>query len=201
MRPLLLLLLSVTAAFSQRFSFGVRGGVPLTDLVDKVDSQNFTFNTTTNRYIVGPTVELHLIFGLGIEADALYRHMSYNGSGVLNSITSSSVNSGDWEFPLLAKYRFPSKIIRPFVDGGVAWDKLSGLTQSVKQSVATQTATVVHKDSSIGYVVGAGVDIHAFLHFSPEIRFTHWNSQQLVDPTGLVHSKQNQAEVLLGITF
>jgi opacity protein-like surface antigen len=193
--------LGAGAAFCQPFSFGVKLGVPLTDFFNTVQSSNFTFNPTTDRYIVGPTAEVHLPLGFGIEVDALYRHMSYNGSGLISSITSSSVNSGDWEFPLLVKYRFPMKIVRPYVDGGVAWDKLFGLTQSVKQSIAGQSLTVVNKDTTAGIVLGGGVDIHLKVHLMPEIRYTRWGSAQFTDPTGLLRSTQNQAEFLLGITF
>ena len=201
-RCLLLFFLGAGAAFSQPFSFGAKLGVPLTDFFNTVESSNFTFNATTNRYIVGPTAELHLPFGFGIEVDALYRHMSYNGSGLIGSITSSSVNSGDWEFPVLVKYRFPMKIVRPYIDGGVAWDKLSGLTQSVKQSIATQSPTVVNQNTTAGIVLGAGIDIHVIkIHIMPELRYTRWGSAQFSDPTGLLKSTQNQAEFLLGITF
>ena len=200
MKALLVLFLTVPAA-AQVFSFGVRGGVPLTDFASTVQSQNFNFNANTNRYIIGPTAELHLPFGLGLEVDALYRHMSYTGSGVVGSIIGSSLNSGEWEFPVLAKYRFPGKVARPFVDGGVAFDKLMGVTQSVKSSVASGSPTIVNKDSTTGFVLGGGLDLHFVIHVSPEIRFTHWGSQQFIDPTGLLHSNQNQAEVLVGITF
>ena len=38
--------------------------------------------------------------------------------------------SSQWEFPLLAKYRLPTRA-RPFVDAGFAWDTLEGFGQSV----------------------------------------------------------------------
>ena len=69
-RSSLLFFLGASAAFSQPFSFGVRLGVPLTDFFNTVGSSNYTFNTTTDRYIVGPTAELHLPFGFGVEVDA-----------------------------------------------------------------------------------------------------------------------------------
>lgn len=200
MKALLVLFLTIPA-YSQVFSAGIRGGVPLTDFASTVQSQNFTFNTTTDRYIIGPTAELRLPFGLGVEVDALYRHMSYTGSGVVGSITGSSLNSGEWEFPVLAKYRFPGKLARPYVDAGVAFDKLMGVTQSVKQSVSSGTPSIVAKNSTTGFVVGAGLDLHFVIHISPEIRFTRWGSQQFIDPTGLLKSNQSQAEVLVGITF
>jgi opacity protein-like surface antigen len=202
-RSLLLLFLGLGTAFCQGpFSFGVRLGVPVTDAFNTVENSNYTFNTTTDRYIVGPTAELHLPFGLGLEVDALYRHMSYTGTGLVGSITGSSVNSGDWEFPLLVKYHFPMKLVRPYIDGGVAWDKLFGLTDSVKDSIANQSPTVVNQNTTAGFVLGAGIDIHIIkIHLMPELRYTRWGSAQFSDPSGLLHSTQNQAEFLVGITF
>src|ERR1700722_1658775 len=201
-RSLMLFFLGSGAAFCQPFSFGVKLGVPLTDFFNAVESSNFAFNTTTDRYIVGPTAELHVPLGLGVEVDALYRHMSYTGSGLIGSITNSSVNSGDWEFPVLVKYRFPMKIVRPYVDAGVAWDKLAGLTQSVKETIASQSPTVVNQNATAGFVLGAGIDVHLIkIHLMPELRYTRWGSAQFSDPSGLLHSTQNQAEFLLGITF
>jgi opacity protein-like surface antigen len=91
--------------------------------------------------------------------------------------------------------------VRPYVDGGVAWDKLFGLTQSVKESIANQSPTVVNQNTTAGFVLGGGVDIHVKIHIMPEIRYTRWGSAQFTDPTGLLKSTQNQAEFLLGITF
>jgi len=197
----LLFLFICAPAYSQTFGFGVRGGVPLTDFASTVQSQNFTFNTKTDRYIIGPTADLQLPFGLGVEVDALYRHMSYTGSGVAGSIIGSGLNSGEWEFPVLGKYRFPGKVARPFIDAGVSFDRLMGLTQSVSATASAGSPKIVNKNSTTGFVVGAGLDLHFVIHITPEIRFTRWGSQQFVDPTGLLHSNQNQAELIVGLTF
>jgi Outer membrane protein beta-barrel domain len=213
MKPLCLLLLSTAAAFSQPFSAGVKLGMPLTDFVDVVRAQNINASTTTNRYIVGVTGEARLPFGLGVEVDILYRHFRYSASGGLGSIagnlTSIDTTSGAWEFPILAKYRFKGKIVHPFVDAGVAWDKLSGLTQtvqnvvnSVTKSTSTSNPAELSNSTSRGFVLGAGVDVKALvIHITPEVRLTRWGAKHFIDPTGLVNSKQNQAEFLLGITF
>ena len=213
MRPLCLLFLSAAAAFSQPFSAGLKGGMPLTDFVDAVRAQNINASTTTNRYIVGLTGEARLPFGLGVEVDILYRHFRYSSSGGISSITSNFTNidttAGSWEFPILAKYRFQGKIVRPFVDAGVAWDTLSGLTQTVKRVVAgiTNTSSTSHppelaNSSTRGFVLGAGVDLKALvIHIAPEVRFTRWGAKQFIDPAGIISSKQNQAEFMVGITF
>ena len=216
MKPLWMLLLALflsAAAFSQPFSYGVKGGMPLTDFVDAARSQNITASTFTNRYIVGVTGEARLPFGLGVEVDILYRHFSYGAnsstSGITTTSTTMDTTSGAWEFPILAKYRFKGKIIHPFVDGGVAWDKLSGLTQTVQTVVATvshnsttSSPAELANSTTRGYVLGGGVDLKVLiLHITPEVRFTRWGAKHFIDPTGLVNSTQNQAELLVGFTF
>jgi hypothetical protein len=226
MRLLLLFLGGVALAAAQPFSFGVKGGLPLTDFFNAANSDNLGYFSSTNRYIVGPTAELHLPFGLGIEFDALYRHLHYsNAYNVVDTLVNSSTESGDWEFPLLIKYRFKAPLARPFVDGGVAWDTLSGVSQTIEQT-AIATGVVSSSSNSSpaelrhstvnGVVFGGGIDIHLpLIHVLPEIRYTHWNSPQFnstgiaipagtgvsaVSP-GSLNSTQNQVEFLVGITF
>jgi opacity protein-like surface antigen len=202
MRTLLVLCCGALPLLAQPFTFGVKVGAPLTDFVESVRSGNFQSTGNTKRYLAGPTAELRLPFGLGIEFDALYRRLSYNGTGSLaNVVSTANATANAWEFPLLAKYRFPSKIVRPYVDAGVAWDNFSGLQQSVTNAVATGISPLT-KSTIRGYVAGAGVDIHALvLHISPEIRYTRWGSQHFSGVSGLLQSNQNQAEFMVGITF
>jgi opacity protein-like surface antigen len=210
MRFLALLVCALPAA-AQPLTFGLKAGVPLTDFVDTVQSPRFGFNSNTKRYIVGGTAELRLPFGLGIEVDALYRRLNYEGNGtLLDVITNNRTTGNAWEFPLLVKYRFPSKpFVRPFVDAGVAWDTLSGLTQSVTRTISTGRVTTtssgaaeLQKRTTTGFVVGAGLEVKAILlRLSPEIRYTRWGARHFADPNGLLESNRNQAEFLLGITF
>ncbi len=212
---LLLLLCGATAAFAQPFSFGVKAGLPWTDFLNTARSGNFSFTSNTNRYIFGATAELHLPLHLSIELDALYRHFSYHGAGSIIGITTTTVDSdtttNDWEFPLLLKYRFGSRIARPFVDAGVAFDTLQGLVQTVKTTVlATQSAITnstsnppeLNNSTSRGFVMGVGLDLHLLvIHVQPEIRYTRWGAKHFLDPNALLHSNPNQAEFLVGITF
>jgi hypothetical protein len=219
MRTLVLLLGGAALACAQPFSFGVKGGVPVTDFFDAVNSDDFGYFSSTNRYIVGPTAELHLPFGLGVEFDALYRHLHYsNAYNAVSVLVNSSTESGAWEFPLLIKYRFKESLARPFVNGGVAWDTLSGVTQTIVQtaiatgvvSSSSNSSPAELRNSTVnGIVLGGGLDIHVpFLHVSPEIRYTRWNSQHFQTPLppinvspGSISSNQNQVEFLVGITF
>ena len=223
MKLTLLLIFISTAVFAQpvSFGYGLKGGLPLTDLVDTVSGSRTTVTSVTNRYIVGPTAELRLPFGFGVEVDALYRHFSYNSAASLIDVLSTlRTTSSDWEFPLLLKKRFGGVgPVRPFVDAGVNFNKISGLSQSVSTLVFPNHLTTssnsnpaeLKNDFTAGFTLGGGVEIHLLiLRITPEIRYTRWGNQQFsgIFPTGGVSgvagsltSNQNQAEFLVGFTF
>ena len=208
MRPVLLFLLGSISVFAQPFSAGIKGGVPLTDFLNAAGNGVFNYTAPTQRYIIGGVAEVRLPLGLGVEFDALYRRLVYSGSGNLSDVfTASATTANNWEFPLLLKYRFHFPVVRPYLDAGVAWDTLAGLKQTITgvsqlDLSSTSSPSELKKNTTMGFVVGGGVDIHAiFLHISPEIRFTRWNSAQISDAAGLLHSNLNQAEFLVGFTF
>ncbi len=95
------------------------------------------------------------------------------------------------------------------MSAGVSWDKLSGLTQDgdaawwpESPTTAAASPTELSNDTTRGFVIGGGVDVKVLLiHISPEVRYTRWGSAHFIDPIGLISSKQNQAEFLVGITF
>jgi len=209
MRPLFLFLLGAASAWPQPFSAGLKAGVPLTDFFTTVENISYS---VPNRYIVGVTAELCLPAGVGIEGDVLFRHLNYTDRFLSTPVTTTTdkATSSAWEFPILLKYRFHTPIARPYVDAGVAWDTLSGLTDTITQTVApvfSTTTTSTSKPASLsnnttmGFVMGAGIDIHALvIHISPELRYTRWASPHF-NLSGVINSNQNQAEFLVGITF
>jgi outer membrane protein W len=199
MRPLILLLLAAAPLVAQRVSFGVKGGVPLTDFLDTVESNpSLSAIEHPQHYILGATFELRLPLSLAVEADVLYRRLNYQTVPTTGAAVSASlVTSNDWEFPVLLKYRFAGhKFVRPYIDAGVAFDRLQGLTNAVVNGVSA-----LKNSGTTGGVLGAGLDLHVLvLHISPEIRYTRWTSQHF-DLANVLSSKQNQAEFLVGITF
>src|SRR3954467_8176340 len=98
-RVLHLLLVSCVAVISCRaqgwISVGVKGGVPLTDLFadrsvqqviatipnpfgpPRTISQTTRFSNGSRNFVLGPTLEVSLPFGLSAEAAALYRPMEF----------------------------------------------------------------------------------------------------------------------------
>lgn len=207
MRPVLLFLLGSFSLFAQPFSAGIKAGVPLTDFLTATQNGFVQYSAPPQHYIIGGVAEVRLPLGLGVEFDALYRHLNYTASGGVLSALSAS--GGNWEFPLLLKYRFHFPVVRPYVDAGVAWDTITGLKDTISElstaPLPAAYASELQKNTTMGFVLGGGVDIHAvFLHISPELRYTRWSSTQVSASSSsvdLLHSNLNQAEFLVGITF
>ena len=224
MKSFVLFALGAGTAFSQPFTAGVKLGIPVTNYLGAVETADVSFPSYTNRYLGGPTVELRLPFGLGIEVDALYRHYYFqtNGSVTIPSGTimlNARGSTNDWEFPVLAKYRLPSKLVRPFLDAGIAWATLQGFrqTETVVSPISIPAPADLNQpahNTVKGAVIGGGLDIKApyGVHLSPELRYTRWGDQHFLPNSNLpsqfpVHSgiglssNQDQVEVLMGITF
>ena len=209
MKPIFLILFGSSLVLAQPISFGVKGGLPLTEFIDTVSGPSTNITQKTHVYIVGPTVELRLPAGFGIELDALYRRFSYNAnSNLVTALLNTRTTGADWEFPLMLKKRFASGPVRPFLAAGASFSKLSDLKTTVfsaAQAITGDRPAELKHDSSIGFVAGAGIDIHALiLHITPEVRYTRWGREHFnatIGPGGTLSSNRNQAEFLVGITF
>jgi hypothetical protein len=197
MRSLILLSslsLFTSACFGQHFvSFGVKGGVPVTDAFsdhtsNAVDVITHSFSSSKN-YVVGPTIELRLPLGFSVEADALYRPLDLTTDTIVlpQPAVHFSNNLSSWEFPILGKYRFLHvPLVTPYIEAG-----------PIFRAVAAEGSYL----SNQGFAIGGGVDIKLLLlRVSPEIRYSHWGQDAartfLVAPSNI-----NQAEFLIGVSF
>jgi hypothetical protein len=189
-------------ASAQAVSFGVKGGIPLTEA-----SGN---NDESRPYLVGASLEIRLPAGFAIEADAFYRRIGNTNifrtslDGVPTSIISRQ-RGNSWEFPVLGKYYFRSRTSKwqPFAASGYAF---RGTQVHSDSSLTTTDASGVthtslaHYDYGLGLGVGAvfagGVRFHAGrFAFLPELRYTRWGGSD-----GNL-TRKNEAGVLLGINF
>jgi hypothetical protein len=187
-----LLVIGGLPAYSQMFSFGVKAGVPVTDVYTIGFVPNGGAQAHEQRFTIGPTVEVHLPFHLSFEVDALWRQSSF--SQISASISSFDTSVNDWQVPLLAKYEMKLGPIHPFIDGGIVYRHVSTSSSSVPPPTNPNTA---------GVSVGGGVTLK-FLHLrlSPEIRYTKWPTPAFSSAyAGPVLSTSNQADLLVGITF
>lgn len=167
----------------------------MTDAISATSNLQGAVSAATNRYTLGPEADLHLPAGFGVEFDILYRHFDYAAGG-------SSAGVSSWDFPLLLTKRFLPGPVHPFVDTGVTFNKLSGLSDTIRTLAGSSGST--QNDSLRGFTIGGGVDVNLLkLHIKPELRYIRWNSQVLnfVLPGGTLSGGQNQAEFLVGVTF
>jgi hypothetical protein len=153
--------------------------------------------TQTNRYfggsrnfILGPTLELRLPLGLAVEADALYRPMEFRIQETISQLFTrvTLVERGDvWEFPILAKYRLPLHVVKPYLAAGPSFRATS---------------------SSLGkYMSGRGISAEIGIEtrvgplvIAPEVRYTHWSADGAYESPNHLTSYPNQVEFLMGLT-
>jgi hypothetical protein len=188
------------SAFAQSLlSFGVKGGVPLTDAFEVAQSGNFGYVQDTKRWTLGPMIQLNLPVGFAVEFNAMYRRLNYNST----DIEERGVRANSWQFPLLLKYRFGDGSVRPYIAGGGAFQHISDIKQVSRILGESENAPELNERNNVGAVIAGGIQLGGGgLTISPEIRYTRWGSENFRDNfRELLRFNKNQAELLIGITF
>ena len=192
-------------AAAQPIGVGIKGGLPLNDTFDVVNSTNRGLTAENRLWIVGPQIELRLPAGLGIEFDALYTKVDFRSPlSAAGSIAGSVVDANSWEFPLLLKYKIGGNPrvagIRPFVNAGASFRRLSDVG-TISQFVTGQSGG--SSNTATGFVVGGGLEVKVlFLHLTPEVRFTRWGTENLIEgASNIFRLNRNQAQFLVGFSF
>ena len=194
MRKLILMsFLTFTAASAQSLSVGVIGGAPFNDVVKSSTISAVQSIPKSRNFTIGPSLRVNLPAGFRIEVDALYRPYSFT-LGFLGG--SRDVSANQWRFPALLQYRFGTPVIAPFIEGGLSFDHLSGISAAAKSAILSGPGQLLHQsDASI--VLGGGVDVKIpFIKLSGELRYTRQTVSNFASFSNL-----NQAEVLVGIHF
>jgi hypothetical protein len=197
-RGLFVALTIASDAHAQRLSFGVIGGAGLTDgfqssTIPAVNySPYYAFYPVSKDYVAGAMIELSLPLHLSVEGDAMYRPLNYayafsytNPSGQGGSVHPSATVI-TWEFPVLAKYKIPMHVVKPFFEAGPAFRAASNLNAT--------------SPSNHGVSAGGGIEV-AFhrLKITPQFRYTRWAADRLSKPWAL--TDPNQAEFLVGFSL
>lgn len=175
-------------------TFGVRAGFPVRTPFSPGQSGDTSYSVDTTRYTIGPAVEFSLSHRLGIEADALFQPLGYQSIASADGVERRVKTTGDiWDFPVLLKYRLFGRGIKPFLDTGPDFRRVTGID--------TTAPELLHRFSA-GYVVGGGVALRSrHFEFSPEFRYTRWGRENFLVPDGSFHSRLNESKFLIGFTF
>lgn len=196
MRTLLAsLVLAVNSFAAGPFIIGVRGGVPLNDIIDTV-SNDGNFDSATKRYVVGPTLGVKLPIGFSVEGDALFQRLSIDFTRTDGDTRSVSASADAWTFPVMLKWTAP-KSVAPFVGAGVSVRHFSDFKN------VGDFLTDADYNNKVGFVAGAGIRFKAGpVYISPEIRWTRYGDSNFGDAArNFYRLKRDQAQILVGITF
>jgi len=137
--------------------------------------------------IAGIALEVEPLQNLFLEVNGLYRPLH-----VANTKTSGlgqSVQLGEgfsvltWQFPILAKYKWRTHYLKPFVELGAAFRVTGNLNG--------------YDPSHVGFTSGAGLEVKLKrLKISPTVRYSHWRADSKQPGT-----ISNQAELIVGFSF
>jgi hypothetical protein len=213
-RMMLVLGLAVLSP-AQDLSVGVMAGIPLTRYFNTgtfaVRGGAVDYSSTTRRYTLGPTVQWHLHPRFSLNVDLLYKRFGYTQSEntSVSGITTTStftVTGNSWDIPVLANYRWQSRV-SPYIGGGfVVRYMRPGHARGVR-TVETATGTVttpIDTEETLsvllpGAAIAVGAEIgHGRLRLRPEFRYTRWRNTAISGPLRL---NPNQVEFLLGLVF
>ena len=186
---LCLILISVPLMAAGPLAFGVMAGVPLQDLIDA----QAPYQSLMKKWTIGPVIDLDLPKGIGVEMDLLWRGAGYR-------YNTSDQTASSWEFPLMLKYKFPGKVVRPFLGAGITFRHLGDL------GLLTAPGQLLTKSNgSRGFVFGGGLRFSLKLvKLAPQLRYTHWDNSPLTIGTltsSVVNYRKSQVEFLIGLTF
>jgi hypothetical protein len=182
------------------FIIGVRGGVPLGDVIHAVQSGS-GISSSTDNYVVGPTLGVRLPLGLSVAGDALFTRLSLSANS--GSPSSVSVSANSWEFPVLLRFTAGHGGIAPFVGAGVSVRHLSDFGNIGPFLTNSANNNSVVDGPSVGFALAGGLQFRAGpLHISPEIRDTHWGSNQISNAfNNVIRTNDNEGQILVGLTF
>jgi hypothetical protein len=209
MTKILFILTSVAMLQAQPISYGVKLGTPIND---PANNDPFAISSP-GRWTGGPFVELHLPLRLSVEFSALYRASTESANRVFPLGTAqnpylftSKDNVKTWDFPLLLKYRFTQRTIRPFVGAGGAWSHRRSDFQSFASCLGPQGSCRPPESPTefyggfrkstltrFGPAASAGFDIATkHVTIAPEVR---WNRTFSGGPT------RDQFTIMVGFSF
>jgi hypothetical protein len=205
------LMLLAGPVFGQAFSFGAKGGVPLTDAFATTGGGATTYTSVTRRYTVGPEAEIGLpVLGLRVEVDALYRRIGWDGSRAGTSFLDafqSTARVGAWDFDALLKRRFGVAGIHPYVGAGAAFRRFFTTRENYifpgppPNFLTKQMIDEAPHKNIAGLVFSAGVEFGGAVRIAPEVRYTRWLMNNIISGYPGLATEANQAEILLLIAF
>jgi hypothetical protein len=191
-----------------RVTVGIKVGAPMTRFL----TFDYGGDAHTKRYTIGPVVDISLKRGFGIEVGAMYKRIDeFSTSGTLLSIVDTdegpaanyrydrvSTVGRSWEFPVAGQYHISLHSMRPYLEGGLSYNRLSNIYGPWSGSVSppAQLLPTINSFNRRGVLFGGGAEIKLhMIHVTPGLRYTHYSKGEtfLLAP--------NSVDFLVGLTF
>ena len=181
-------------ASAQRVSLGaVVGGYANDDFDSRYVSKPAGYfpdvvRSESGGYVVGSSLDVRLFPRLSLGMEALYRPLHYSiaasfQDGVVLGFIREPVIT--FEFPVLAKYKFTSGRVRPFLEGGPSFRTAGNLNSA--------------NPSHFGVSAGVGVETQwRSIRIAPRVRYTRWAED---GPGFIVRTRSDQLEFLAGFSY
>lgn len=219
---MMMMLFCLSATAGEPIKFGVKVGVPATDLFEPVSggrpSQFLSSSAKTKRYAVGLSAAINLRHRIGFEIDGLYRRVNYDlysrtlisssDGGVIYSW--SGITGNRLDFPLLFRW---SPIRSLYFVAGPTFAVHYGFNQRIhriqdltlagysEQDLETSEISELGGRLSQAVTLGAGLDIPTGrIHVRPEVRYSHWTLQAF-DTQDYFKPRADEVTIFLGFEF
>ena len=223
MRSLGLVFFCLTSTFAQGLHAGLQAGVPLTEYFDAGFYNaglhgGGPYASATRRYTLGAFAEWDATPALGLQAGVLYHRIGY--SALLNYFDSATgafldssfhVKGSSWDSPLMARYRFGRRRVRPYLAAGgvlryigpvheigaLSTGSFISIPNTITLTLDTGQPNELRKRFYPGFTAAGGVELRAGrLRLAPELRYTRWLAN-ISGPGGALRFAPNQVEVLV----
>ncbi len=180
------------SVYGQSVGFGIKAGLPLTDVLKPGAITQGKVDMT--RLAIGPVFEVRFPFGFGIEVGALYKRFNQTGTTGPRNLTVIDQSGRSWEYPVLGKFRLPGVLVRPYVEGGFSYNRLTDIVKPF-QTAITNPRDLVAAVSRPGFVMGGGIEIGSKkLRLQPGLRWSRYNMTTLIPSV-------NSIDFLVGLMF
>ena len=120
-----------------RVSVGIKVGAPMTRFL----TFDIGGDAHTKRYTIGPVMDIGLQRGFGIEVGAMYKRIDeFSTSATLLGVVDTdegpvanyrynrvSTVGRSWEFPVAGQYHISLHSMRPYLERGLSYNRLSNI--------------------------------------------------------------------------
>jgi hypothetical protein len=201
--PYLFVLLWICPTYAGKVSVGLIAGLPVTSLLEARREAV----SETSRFTFGPDLRIGLWHDFAVDIDLLYKRAEF---GVQADPVRGAIRR--LELPIQLRYLFPGPGLRPWVQVGVSFNRVVGVTGSDECDqtglggrlfrLAGAPVIEMRHRSTHGPVLGAGVEFRKKrLQIDAEIRVTRWVDRNFGTRDSALQSNLTQVEVLVGLRF